>query len=137
MVEKNKNVNEEKKKSTKRKVESKENVEKPKEQGVEKKQVQKVQSKEEIEASMKGLEIIKYPLITEKAVGFIESENKLTFIVHKSADKKSVKDAVEKVYKVRVVKVNIVNDLKSRKKAIVTLDKKFKAGDVATKLGVV
>lgn len=96
-----------------------------------------VRSKEEIEASMKGLEILKYPLITEKAVGFIESENKLTFVVHKNADKKAIKDAVEQVYKVKVSKVNVINDMKSRKKAIVTLDKKFKAGDVATKMGVV
>ncbi|MEM4256945.1 MAG: 50S ribosomal protein L23 [Candidatus Diapherotrites archaeon] len=132
MVEKEKKPTE-KKKSTKNKVENNEKAEKL-EVNVEKKQVQ---SKEEIEASMKGLEIIKYPLITEKAVGFIESENKLTFIVHSNADKKSVKEAVERVYNVKVNKVNIVNDMKARKKAIVTLDKKFKAGDIATKLGVV
>ncbi len=104
---------------------------------VEEPEKKEVKNKEEIEATLKGLETIKYPLITEKAVGFIESENKLTFIVYEHADKSSVKKAVEQVYKVKVNKVNIINDMKARKKAIVTIDKKFKAGDIATKMGVV
>lgn len=91
----------------------------------------------QIEAEMRGLEILKYPLITEKAVNMIDDGNKLTFVVKNNATKTQVRSAVEQVYKVKVTKINMLRDLKARKKAIVTLDKKFKAGDTATKLGVV
>lgn len=91
----------------------------------------------QIEAEMHGLEVIKYPLITEKAVNMIDDSNKLTFIVQGNTTKGEVRKAVEEVYKVKVTKINVIRDMKSRKKAIVTLDKKFKASDIATKLGVV
>ncbi|HZX20642.1 MAG TPA: 50S ribosomal protein L23 [archaeon] len=91
----------------------------------------------EIESEMHALHMIKFPLITEKAVGMIDSQNKLTFIVDRNATKHSVKKSVEDAYKVKVKKVNIIKDMKARKKAIVTIDKKFKADDIATKLGVI
>jgi len=92
---------------------------------------------EEIEAELMGLSILKYPLITEKAVNMIEAENKLVFVVDRNATKTSIRRAVETVYKVKVNKVNIVRDMKARKKALVSIDKKFKADDIATKLGVI
>ncbi|MCR4335896.1 MAG: 50S ribosomal protein L23 [archaeon] len=94
-------------------------------------------SLEEIETEIQDLTVIKYPLITEKAVNMIEAENKLTFIVDKNADKLSIKKSIEGLYKVKVNAVNILKDMKSRKKAIVTIDKKYKADDIATKLGVI
>jgi len=87
--------------------------------------------------SLKKEEILLYPLITEKAVGMIEKENKISFIVNKAATKKEVKNAVEKIHEVSVEKVHVVNDLKGRKRAIVKLGKEFKAEDLATKLGVI
>ncbi|MCH7902127.1 50S ribosomal protein L23 [archaeon] len=92
---------------------------------------------EEIEAEMQGLNVIKYPLITEKAVNMIETQNKLVFVIDGNADKIMVKKAVENLYKVKVSKVNILKDMKSRKRAIVTINKKFRADDIATKLGVI
>ena len=94
-------------------------------------------SQKELEAAMADLDVLKFPLVTEKAVNMIEAENKLTFVVAKDADKPRVKKAVENLYKVKVTAVNIIRDMKSRKRAIVSLDKKFKASDVATKLGVI
>ncbi|MFH1586912.1 MAG: 50S ribosomal protein L23 [Candidatus Diapherotrites archaeon] len=88
------------------------------------------------EQQLKGLEIIKYPLITEKAVNMIETENKMVFIVAKSANKQMVKEAVESLYGIKVDSVNIMKDTKSRKKALVKINTKFKAEDLATKLGV-
>ena len=82
-------------------------------------------------------ETLFYPLITEKAVGMIESQNKLAFVVRNSATKPEVKKAVEEQFSVKVVAVNLVRDRKGRKKAFVKLDKKFKAGDIAIKLGVI
>ena len=116
----------------------KETVEKAKPKAVEKKPAKKQKkSREEIEAEIRSLDILKYPLITEKAVNMIEAENKLIFVVNKNATKPIVKEAVEKLYKVKVSKVNIIKDMKSRKKAIVTISKEFKADDIATKLGVI
>lgn len=94
-------------------------------------------SQKELEAAMDDLDVLKFPLVTEKAVNMIEAENKLTFVVAKNADKPRIKKAVENLYKVKVVAVNIIRDMKSRKRAIVSLGKKFKASDVATKLGVI
>lgn len=91
----------------------------------------------ELEEEITDLNILKHPLVTEKAVNMIEAENKLTFVVDTSATKPLVRKAVEGLYKVKVRGVNIVRDMKARKRAIVTLDKAFKAADVATKLGVI
>lgn len=81
--------------------------------------------------------ILFYPLITEKAVGMIEAQNKLAFVVAETATKQSVKKAVEERFDVKVEQVNLVRDRKGRKKVFVKLDKKFKAGDIAIKLGVI
>jgi len=81
--------------------------------------------------------ILLYPLITEKAVNMIESENKICFVVAKHAGKKEIKKAVEESYKVKVDEVRTVNDMKGRKKAIVKINRAFKADELATRLGVI
>jgi ribosomal protein uL23 len=81
-------------------------------------------------------EIIEYPVITEKSVNLISSDNRLTFIVNKNADKKQIKEAVEKMYNIKVKTVNVVHDTRNRKKAFVTLAKESNAQDVANKLGI-
>ncbi len=80
--------------------------------------------------------LIKNPLSTEKAVRLMESENKLLFVVDKKADKVEIKDAIEKLFNVKVVKVNTLNDVKGRKKAYVKLSQETPAIDVATELGL-
>ena len=87
--------------------------------------------------ALKPFEIILFPLITEKAVGIIEKENKLSFIVNKKASKAEVKRAVETLYKVKVDKIRTILDMKGRKKAIVQVNKEFKAQDIAMRLGVI
>jgi len=79
---------------------------------------------------------IEYPLITEKSVGLIEKENKLVFVVDKSATKHDIKKAVEELYGVKVATVNTMISMKGRKKAYVKLKPEFKASDIATKLKV-
>jgi large subunit ribosomal protein L23 len=88
------------------------------------------------EVELKDYEILVHPLVSEKAVNMIESQNKLTFIVNNKTNKKDVRKAIENLYKVKVDEVRITNDLKGRKKAIVKINKAFKADDIATKLGV-
>ncbi len=53
-------------------------------------------------------QIILQPLITEKAARLAE-ENKYVFQVHPDAGKTQIKEAVEKVFGVKVVKVNVIN----------------------------
>jgi len=77
-----------------------------------------------------------YPLITEKSVNMIEAENKLVFVVQKKLNKTQVKEAIEKLYEVKVEKVNMLNDSRARKRAFVSINKVHKADEIATKLGV-
>ena len=81
--------------------------------------------------------IIKYPLLTEKAVGLIEKENKIAFIVDKNANKEEIKKEVEKKYKVKVKSVNTVNTIQGKKKAYIKLKPEFKAADLALKLKII
>ncbi len=89
-----------------------------------------------VKASLEDLDVIYYPLVTEKAVNMIDAENKITFVVSDKANKNNVKAIVEKTYNVKVKSVNIVRDRKGRKKAILRLSKENKAQDLATKIGV-
>ena len=82
-------------------------------------------------------EVVLFPLITEKAVDMIEAENKLCFVVGKHVTKSNVKSAVEEEFGIKVDSVKVLNDRKGRKKAIVKVNKQFKADDIATKLGVI
>ena len=52
------------------------------------------------------MEILKKPLITEKASGLSEKAGKYTFLVEKKANKVEIKKAVEKMYGVNVEEVN-------------------------------
>ncbi|MCR4368432.1 MAG: 50S ribosomal protein L23 [archaeon] len=94
-------------------------------------------TREELERELLHLKVLKYPLITEKAVNMIDSENKLTFVIDSNATKMDVKASIEELYGVKVRGVNIQRDMKARKRAIVTIDKKYKADDIATKIGVI
>ena len=53
--------------------------------------------------------IIKRPVITEKMTAISERLNKFAFIVDKRANKIQIKEAVEKLYDVKVVAVNTMN----------------------------
>jgi len=93
-------------------------------------------------------EILQEPLITEKITRSAgkagEGVPKFAFSVHPAANKKQVKSAVEKIFNVHVVRVNVMNvggkwrrvryqpgKTADWKKAIVTL-KKGEAIDIAT-----
>lgn len=109
---------------------------------VEKKQKEEVKSvagkEKNLEtAELDMLSVVLHPLVSEKAVDKIEKENKLTFIVVKSATKSEIKKAVENEFNVRVDRVNIINDMRGRKKALVTINKQYKASDIAMKLGII
>ena len=75
------------------------------------------------------------PIVTEKSTN-LSVQNKIMFKVHSKANKKNLKKNIEKIFKVNVTKVNIVNKktrikltrgkkvrVKGYKKAIITLKK--------------
>ncbi|HDD70641.1 MAG TPA: 50S ribosomal protein L23 [Candidatus Woesearchaeota archaeon] len=79
--------------------------------------------------------IIKYPLSTEKAIKLMESENKLVFVVDFKAKKKDIKDAVENLFDVKVLKVNTVIS-NGQKRAYVKFPADRPAIDIATNMGI-
>ena len=75
------------------------------------------------------------PIVTEKSTNLSE-QNKIIFKVPKKANKKNLKKNIEKIFKVNVTKINIINKktrikttrgkkvkVKGFKKAIITLKK--------------
>ena len=75
------------------------------------------------------------PLLTEKSTNLSE-QNKIDFKVNKNANKRNLKTNIEKIFKVNVTKINIINKqnrtkltrgrkvkVSGFKKAIVTLKK--------------
>jgi large subunit ribosomal protein L23 len=79
---------------------------------------------------------INYPVMTEVTSRLLESENKLVFVVHRSATKRDIKMAVEELYDVVVDKVNSTITAEGTKKAFVKLNPEYKAVDIAIKLGI-
>lgn len=82
-------------------------------------------------------DILRKPVVTEKSTSLLQ-DNKYTFLVDPRANKTEIKQAVEKIFKVKVEKVNtmrvkgkfkrvrnILGKTPDRKKAIV----KLKEGD--------
>ena len=68
---------------------------------------------------------IRQPIITEKAT-ILSEQNKTVFKVHSGANKRSIKKNIEKLFKVTVLKVNIINTKTKRK---------IKQGRISTKPG--
>ncbi len=54
------------------------------------------------------IDSIRNPIITEKAT-ILSEQNKTVFKVHEKANKKNIKKNIEKIFKVNVTKVNIIN----------------------------
>ena len=54
-------------------------------------------------------DIIKAPIITEKSANIASNEKTYVFKVDVKANKSQIKDAIEKIFNVKVEKVNTVN----------------------------
>ena len=79
--------------------------------------------------------VIINPLSTEKSLKLMESENKLVFLVQRKAKREEIKQAIEKTFSVKVVKVNtLIKD--GKKKAYVKFSSETPAIDIATNLGL-
>jgi large subunit ribosomal protein L23 len=81
--------------------------------------------------------VIVHPHLAEKSMNMVEFDNKLTFIVRREADKKQIKEAIEALFGVKVVKVRTEITTSGVKKAYATLSKDTPAGEIASRLGMV
>ena len=81
-------------------------------------------------------EIIIRPVVTEASLEAVDSENKLVFYVIRTANKTTIKWAVESLYDVVVEKVNTLIMPNGKKKAMVKLAPEYSAAEVATNLGI-
>ncbi len=76
------------------------------------------------------------PIVTEKAVMMIESQNVLSFVTDKNKTRTEIKKEIEELFEVKVEKIRTL--IKKNKKYIYAkLKSKFPAIDIATKLGII
>ena len=76
------------------------------------------------------------PIVTEKAVMLIESQNTLEFETSKEKTKTEIKNELENLLKIKISKMRTL--VQGNKKYVyVKLKKEFPAIDVATKLGLI
>lgn len=85
---------------------------------------------------MDPYKIIKKPLISEKDFELIENENKLVILVDLKATKGQIKEAMENLYNVKVLKVNTLITPRGEKKAYVRLSDYDDAADIASRMGL-
>lgn len=98
------------------------------------KEVEVVEERKFAAPTIKALDVIIAPIVTEKSMKLQQEENKVTVKVAPKANKTEVKIAFESIFNVKVVDVNIVNvrakskrvgryegKVSGYKKAIVTL----------------
>lgn len=58
-----------------------------------------------INSSRSSVQIIKYPIITDKATRLLEN-NQYSFVVDRYSDKIEIKEAIENLFDVKVIKIN-------------------------------
>ena len=88
---------------------------------------------------LKIYDIIKKPVMTSRSVELYRKLGKITFDVHRDANKSMIKNAVEKIWNVKIANVSVINlpakvkafgrkefTTQAKKKAIVTLKKGYK-----------
>ncbi|MCX6777418.1 MAG: 50S ribosomal protein L23 [Candidatus Micrarchaeota archaeon] len=80
--------------------------------------------------------VLKYPVTTEKAVGMIERQNTIVFVVDPRATKTEIKTEFERVFSVKVKAVNTLITMKGVKKAFIKLAEGFSADEIAARLKI-
>lgn len=85
---------------------------------------------------MEAHKIILYPLMTERSVNMIEYENKLVFMVDRTATKHMIARAIRDLYEVEAETVNTLITRRGEKKAFIKLKEEYDASDIAIRLGI-
>jgi ribosomal protein L23 len=74
--------------------------------------------------------VLMYPQLAEKSMNMVEIENKLVFIVNPAANKKEIREAVEKNFDVKVVGISTMITMNGK------LHEDNSASDIASRLGM-
>ncbi|OMJ85749.1 hypothetical protein SteCoe_12877 [Stentor coeruleus] len=77
------------------------------------------------------------PLATEKALKIIETFNTLVFLVDPKSSKKQIKEFAEKLYNIKVTKVNTLIRPDGKKKAFIKISPEYEGVDIANKIGII
>jgi len=85
---------------------------------------------------MDPYEVIKHPIVTEKSMEKSLQENKLCFAVNGKSNKNQIREAVEKMYSVKVLSVNTLITTKGEKRAYTRLSPEHSAEEIASGMGV-
>lgn len=80
--------------------------------------------------------VIIKPQLSEKTMNQIYDENKITFVVRRSANKRVIRQAFQELYDANVLAVNTHITPKGEKVATIQLEESDVAEDIAVKLGV-
>jgi len=142
MADKEETLKKEKAQPKDQKTAKKENVQPKKQEKSEKdikaaKKEKKKDEKKEFVYEGDPYEVIKFVLMTEKAIRFIEAQNRLVFVVDRKAGRQEIKKAVESAFQSRISGVNVMIDQKGRKRAFVKFEKPGEAGEIAIRLGII
>ena len=62
-------------------------------------------------------DIILSPVVSEKSYDLIEDQNTYTFVVDRRSNKEEIRDAIEEVFDVTVLRVNTMNRKGKRKRS--------------------
>lgn len=81
-------------------------------------------------------QIVIRPYITERTFEMVETEAKLCFIVKRTSTKKEIAEAIDVLYKKKVLDVNTARTIYG-KKAFVRFENVEKARDLATNVGMI
>ncbi|HEC95233.1 MAG TPA: 50S ribosomal protein L23 [Thermoplasmatales archaeon] len=84
---------------------------------------------------MDPYEIILHPYVTEKTMDLMEKCNALDFVVNLKANKKQIKEAVEKAFDAKVKSVNI-RITRTGKHAVVTFTPEYSAEEIGMRIGI-
>lgn len=86
--------------------------------------------------SMTPAQIVLHPFVTEKTMSGMEKDNKLEFIVHRTANKRQIKAAIETLFAAKVADVNTRFATDGQKHAVVRFKPETKAEDVGMRIGI-
>ncbi len=80
--------------------------------------------------------VLKHPYVTEKAMMTLEKENKLQFLVDRSATKKQIKQEIEKTFEQEVTGVSTAITMHGEKKAVISFANDKAAEEILSRLGI-
>ncbi len=80
---------------------------------------------------------LEYPIATEKALGIVDRENTITYIVKLNSGKAEIKKEFEETFKVKVERVNTVRTPDNMKRAYIKLKKEFPASEIVKRLKLI